>query len=122
MKTKNIVICGFSIHEDLYYLITKYSSPEEFEKNPSKETLEKLIDSGISNSKQVIPELYDETREYPPFLFYIILSYIQIKQPYSKTWRMRTKEEKEETVNSCYSWLEELKRDIKDEENNLLFQ
>lgn len=121
MKIKDVVICGFSIPEDLYHLISTYSSPEEFEKNPSKETLRNFIDSGIYNSKQSIPELYNEAREYPPLLYYIILSYIQIKQPYSKTWRMRTKEEKEETVNSCYSWLEELKHNIKDEKDNLLF-
>ena len=121
MKIIIIDFCGFKIDEDLYYLIIKYSSPKEFEENPNKETLEKLIDSGIDNSKQMIPELYNETREYPPFLYYIILSYIQRKQPYSRTWRMRTKEEKEETVNSCYSWLEELKHNIKDEKDNLLF-
>lgn len=118
---KIIEFYGYYIHQDLYYLITNYANFPGFEENPCKETLRKFIDSGIENSKQVISELYDETREYPPFLYYIILSFLQIKHPYSKTWRMRTKEEKEETVKSCYSWIEELKHNIKDEKDNLLF-
>ena len=96
---------GFVIDEDLYHLVEKYGDKNE-------KDITKRAEDAIENSKSVIPELYNEDREFPPFLYYIVLSRL-VRGDKRKRWIDMTKEEKEEAVKETYDWLVELKNEIR---------
>ena len=62
------------IDEDLYNLIIKYN------KQGSSKNLKEAARIAIENSRVDIPELFNETREYPPFFYYMILSMLNRKK------------------------------------------
>lgn len=116
---KTYKVCGFEFPQDLYLLINKYADPGikiEFMNNPSKENLEKFIESGIEESKKVIPELpgnEKDREEYPPLLYYTILSYLELKHPGEPGWRNMETGRREEIIKEVYSWIKELKEEVK---------
>ena len=95
----------FVIDEDLYFFADKYGDKEETD-------IRKKVDSAIKNSKEVIPELYDESREYPPFLYYTIIAML-FRSEKRKRWIDMTKPEKEQAVKEVYEWLGKLKDEIR---------
>lgn len=96
------------IDEDLFNLILKYHK-EEIKDGNYKEAAK----IAIENSKSDIPELFNETREYPPFIYYMILSMMNRKKIYEK-WSIAEKSRKDELVKECYRWLEELAGEIRE--------
>lgn len=96
------------IDEDLFNLILKYYR-EEIKDGNYKEAAK----IAIENSKSDIPELFNETREYPPFIYYMILSMMNRKKIYEK-WSSAEKPRKDELVKECYRWLEELAGEIRE--------
>jgi hypothetical protein len=95
------------IDEDLYNLIIKYN------KQGSSRDLKEEAHIAIENSKVDIPELFNETREYPPFFYYMILSMLNRKKIYEK-WSKASKERKEELIKECYTWLETLASEVRE--------
>jgi len=93
------------IDEDLYNLIIKYN------KQGSLKNLKEASSIAIENSKVDIPELFNDTREYPPFFYYMILSMLNRKKIYEK-WSEASKERKEELIKECYTWLESLASEV----------
>lgn len=96
------------IDEDLFNLILKYHKEEI--KNGNYKEAAKIA---IENSRSDIPELFNETREYPPFIYYMILSMLNRKKIYEK-WSSAEKSRKDELVKECYKWLEELAGEIRE--------
>ena len=95
----------FVIDEDLFYFTDKYGDRKETD-------IRKKVESAIENSKACIPELYDESREYPPFLYYTIIAML-FREGKRRRWMDMTKAEKENTVKEVYSWLGKLKDEIR---------
>lgn len=95
------------IDEDLYNLIIKYN------KQGSSRDLKETARIAIENSKVDIPELFNDTREYPPFFYYMILSMLNRKKIYEK-WSEANKERKEELIKECYTWLESLASEVRE--------
>ena len=95
------------IDEDLYNLIIKYN------KQGSSRDLKEAARIAIENSRVDIPELFNETREYPPFFYYMILSMLNRKKIYEK-WSKASKERKEELIKECYTWLETLASEVRE--------
>ena len=95
------------IDEDLYNLIIKYN------KQGSSKNLKEASSIAIEKSRVDIPELFNESREYPPFLYYMILSMLSRKKIYEK-WSEASKERKEELIKECYAWLEILASDVRE--------
>ena len=95
------------IDEDLYNLIIKYN------KQGSSQDLKEAARIAIENSRVDIPELFNDTREYPPFFYYMILSMLNRKKIYEK-WSEANKERKEELIKECYTWLENLASEVRE--------
>lgn len=95
------------IDEDLYNLIIKYN------KQGSSRDLKEAARIAIENSKVDISELFNDTREYPPFFYYMILSMLNRKKIYEK-WSEANKERKEELIKECYIWLESLASEVRE--------
>ena len=95
------------IDEDLYNLIIKYN------KQGSSKNLKEAARIAIENSRVDIPELFNETREYPPFFYYMILSMLNRKKIYEK-WSEASKERREELIKECYTWLESLASEVRE--------
>lgn len=94
------------IDEDLFNLTIKYHKEEI-------KDYKEAAKIAIENSRSDIPELFNETREYPPFIYYIILSMMNRKKIYEK-WSSAEKSRKDELVKECYRWLEELASEIRE--------
>ena len=94
------------IDEDLFNLILKYHREEI-------KDYKEAAKIAIENSRSDIPELFNETREYPPFIYYMILSMMNRKKIYEK-WSSAEKSRKDELVGECYRWLEELAAEIRE--------
>lgn len=94
------------IDEDLFNLTIKYHKEEI-------KDYKEAAKIAIENSRSDIPELFNETREYPPFIYYIILSMMNRKNIYEK-WSSAEKPRKDELVKECYEWLGELTSEIRE--------
>jgi hypothetical protein len=96
------------IDEDLYELTINYNKNIK-----SNEDLKENAKIAIENSKVDIPELFNEEREYPPFLYYIVLSMLNRRKTYEK-WSKLNKTDKLKIVDECYSWLNSLVEEIRE--------
>ena len=96
------------IDEDLYELTITYNKNIK-----SSEDLKENAKIAIESSKIDIPELFNEDREYPPFLYYIILSMLNRRKTHEK-WSKLNKEDKLKIVDECYSWLNSLVEEIRE--------
>jgi hypothetical protein len=102
------------IDEDLYQLFLNYGDVRVDRKNISKNNIVELCKGALEKSKKFIPELYNETRKYPPFLYYMILAMLyRNDNPVPVKWSEMNKEQKEETVKKTYTWLEGLISEIR---------
>lgn len=103
------------IDEDLYQLFLNYGDVKVDRKSISKDNIVELCKGALEKSKKSIPELYNETREYPPFLYYMILAMLyRNDNPVPVKWSEMNKEQKEETVKKTYTWLEGLISEIRE--------
>ena len=94
------------IDEDILNLILRYHRGEI-------KDYKEAAKIAIENSKSDIPELFNETREYPPLIYYMILSMMNRKKIYEK-WSSAEKSRKDELVKECYKWLGELASEIRE--------
>jgi len=118
-----VVLENCVLDETLFNLIFNYF-PEKLNKSITIPELEELADNAILMMDQYTSEMISQTKEYPPYMYYVVLDYID-RSKTSVSFRNSTTKEKKRLIDDTVGFLNTLKEEIREstaEERDLLIQ
>ena len=118
-----VVLENCVLDETLFNLIFNYF-PEKLNKSITISELKELADNAILMMDQYTSEMISQTKEYPPYTYYVVLDYID-RSKISISFRKSTTEEKKCLIDDTVEFLNTLKEEIREstaEERDLLIQ